>query len=28
MADRGAAAQVAAKLKALGHPASFVPPAS
>ncbi|HEY4969650.1 MAG TPA: SPOR domain-containing protein [Steroidobacteraceae bacterium] len=28
MADRGAAAQVAAKLKALGHPATFVPPAS
>src|SRR3984957_16004967 len=28
MADRGAAVQVAAKLKALGHPASFVPPAS
>jgi len=28
MADRGAAAQVAAKLKALGHPSSFVPPAS
>jgi DedD protein len=28
MADRGAAAHVAAKLKALGHPSSFVPPAS
>ncbi|MHB8477492.1 MAG: SPOR domain-containing protein [Steroidobacteraceae bacterium] len=28
MADRGAAAQAAAKLKALGHAASFVPPAS
>jgi DedD protein len=28
MADRGAAVQVAARLKALGHPASFVPPAS
>jgi DedD protein len=28
MADRGAAVQVAAKLKALGHPSSFVPPAS
>jgi DedD protein len=27
MADRGAAAQVVAKLKSLGHPASFVPPA-
>ena len=28
MADRGAAAQVAAKLKALGHPSTIVPPAS
>ena len=28
MADHGAAVQVAAKLKALGHPSSFVPPAS
>jgi DedD protein len=27
MTDRGAAAQVVAKLKSLGHPASFVPPA-
>jgi DedD protein len=27
MPDRGAAAQVVAKLKSLGHPASFVPPA-
>lgn len=27
MPDRGAATQVAAKLKSLGHPASFVPPA-
>jgi DedD protein len=27
MPDRGAAAQAVAKLKSLGHPASFVPPA-
>jgi DedD protein len=27
MADRGAAAQAVAKLKSLGHAASFVPPA-